>query len=172
MTLKKPKMIGEYDEFDLLILNELRDNGKMPIRQLSEKTGLHPNTLMQRIKKLEEEKVIIKYVAEINYAKLGFDLHALIFMKVDKKTRSEWEILKKLRSVPHILAIYTLTGEFDVMAIAKTKNKESLAQILKEINKNEFIVETQTQLVLDIFKHAYEFNPLGTEARLRDNGDQ
>jgi len=168
MAIKKPKMIGEYDEFDLLILNELRDNGKIPIRQLAEKTGLHPNTLMQRIKRLEDEKVLIKYVAEIDYAKLGFDLHALIFIKVNKKTRSEWNVLEKLRTVQHILAIYALTGEFDAMAIAKTKNKESLAQILRDINKNEFVMETQTQLILYVFKHAYEFNPLGVEARLRE----
>lgn len=168
MTIKKPKILGDYDEFDLLILNELRNDGKIPVRKLAEKTGLHPNTLMQRVKKLENEGVVIKYVAEIDYAKLGFDLHAVIFMKVNKKIRSDWEMLTKLKGVQHILAIYALTGEYDIMAIAKTKNKESLTQILRDINKNDFVIETHTELVLHAFKHAYEFNPLGMEVKLRE----
>jgi DNA-binding Lrp family transcriptional regulator len=159
MTQKKDKIISNYDEFDVLILKELRENCKTSIRQLSEKIGLHPNTLMQRIKRLEEDKVITKYAAEIDYAKLGYDLHALIFIKVNKQTRSDWAVLNKLRSIKDILALYALSGEYDLVGIAKTKDRDSLTQLIKDINKNDFIMETNTMLIMYTFKHAYEFNP-------------
>jgi DNA-binding Lrp family transcriptional regulator len=159
MAQKKEKLAGNYDEFDLLILRELRDDCKASIRQLSDKVGMHPNTLMQRIKRLEEDKVIVKYAAEIDYAKLGYDLHAVIFLKVDKKTREEWQTLEKLRSIPDLLALYAITGTYDVMGIAKTKDRESLTKLIREINKNDFVIESNTTFVLYPFKHSYEFNP-------------
>lgn len=159
MTLSKNKILGDYDEFDLLILRELRENGKISIRELSHQIGLHPNTLIQRVKRLEDNKTIVKYSAEIDYSKLGYDLHVLLFMKVDKKTRSDWEVLTKLRAIKPILALYAITGDFDVLAILKVKDRGHLMAVTKEINKNDFILETHTNLVLYPFKHAYEFNP-------------
>ena len=54
MTRKIGKIFGNYDEFDFLILKELRNQAKIPIRSLANKTGLHPNTLLQRIKNLRK----------------------------------------------------------------------------------------------------------------------
>lgn len=159
MSKNNVKLAGNYDEFDLLILRELRDNCKLSIRQLAEKVGIHPNTLMQRVKRLEDDKVIVKYAAEIDYAKLGYDLHAIIFLKVDKRTREEWKTLEVLRSIPDILALYAITGSYDIMAIAKTKDRNSLTTLIRDINKNDFIIESNTTFVLYPFKHSYEFNP-------------
>ena len=105
MTRKIGKIFGNYDEFDFLILKELRNQAKIPIRSLANKTGLHPNTLLQRIKKLEKDGIIVKYAAELNYAKLGFDLHAIIFIEVTHKAHKEWDVAKELGSIPEILAL-------------------------------------------------------------------
>lgn len=159
MTVKKTKIMGEYDEFDLLILKELRENCKIPIRILAGKTGLHPNTLMQRVKRLENNRIIVKYVAEMDYSKLNYDLHALLMIKVDKKARSDWSVLENLKAMRDILALYTITGVYDLCAIIKTRDRESLTRLIENINKSEYVVETNTTFMLSAVKHAYEFNP-------------
>lgn len=148
------------DNTDLMILRELRSDCKRPVRELAHVLRMHPNTLLQRIKKLESNGVILKYIAEIDYAKLGYDLHALVSMKVNKDARSNWPVLDELRSLKDIVSLYAVTGGYDVMAIVKTKNRETLTALLMVLNKKPYITETNSTLILYPFKNAYEFNPL------------
>jgi len=159
MTEKKVKILGDLDEFDFLILKELRENCKTSIRELSLKVGLHPNTLMQRISKLEKEKIIIKYAAEIDYSKIGYDLHAIIFIKISKGMKFDWNSVNQLRKYKDILAMYAMTGEHDVMLIVKTLNREKLTKLIESLSGEKEILDTYTLLVLGTYKHAYEFNP-------------
>lgn len=145
---------------DLDILRELRENCDRPVRELAHKLKMHPNTLLQHIKKLETSKVILKYTAEIDYTKLGYDLQAVIMIKVGKEVRSKWEILEEMRAFKDVVALYAITGGYDLMAIVKTKNRKTLTDLLSEMNKRPYIIETNTTLLLQAFKHAYEFNPL------------
>jgi DNA-binding Lrp family transcriptional regulator len=148
------------DNTDLMILRELRSDCKRPVRELAQVLHMHPNTLLQRIKKLETSGIIQKYIAEVDYAKLGYDLHALVSIKVNKDARSKWPVLDELRAFKDIVALYAVTGSYDVMAIVRTKNRETLTTLLMELNKKPYIVETNSTLVLYPFKDAHEFNPL------------
>jgi DNA-binding Lrp family transcriptional regulator len=154
-------MKDKIDSVDLVILRELRDDCKRPVCELARKLSIHPNTLLQRIKKLEASGVIMKYTAELDYAKLDYDLHAIISMKVTKDIHSErkWAIFKELKGIKDIVALYAVTGTYDIVAIVKTKNRETLNTLLEEINGKNYVHETNTSLVLQPFKHAYEFNP-------------
>lgn len=153
-------MRDTLDSIDRIILRELRGDCKRPVRELAKKLGIHPNTLLQRIKKLEKSGIIVKYIAEINYEKLGYDLHAIISIKVNKEAKSKWGILDELRSIKDISDLYAMSGGYDVAAIVKTKNRETLTSLLEELNRKPYITDTNTTLVLYSFKKNYEFNPL------------
>jgi len=153
-------MKDKMDSINLLILRELRDNSRRSIRELSVKLKMHPNTLMQRIKKLERDGLIRKYVAEIDYSKLGYDVHAIVSIKVTKEAKSDWKILNELRAFKDIVSLYAATGTYDLVAIIRTKSSAALTDLISELNKKQYIAETNTLFLLYPFKHAYEFNPL------------
>lgn len=153
-----------YDATDLAILKELRENCKQPIRALAKKLHIHPNTLLQRIKKLEKEEVIRKYQAEVNYSKIGYDLQAVILMRV--RMGGDWEtpIKKNIATIPQIMSLYPITGGPDVLAITRVKGKDELAFVLRKIQENRVISKTTTLLIVDTYKQPFEFNPLDNEA--------
>ncbi|MFA5050309.1 MAG: Lrp/AsnC family transcriptional regulator [Candidatus Micrarchaeia archaeon] len=150
----------KYDKLDLMLISELRNDCKQSVRALSKKLGSHPNTILLRIKNLEKEGIVLKYAAVINFNKIGYDLHSLIWVKVDKKTRSEWDILTELSKFSELVAGYAITGTYDALVVARTKDRTELTALLKKINTKNYIIETKTELVLETFKHDYEFNPL------------
>ena len=67
-------MKTKVDAVDLMILRELRTDCKRPMRELAHKLRMHPNTLLQRIKRLEKSKIVRKYHADIDYKSLGYDM--------------------------------------------------------------------------------------------------
>lgn len=151
---------GKRDKLDMLILSELRKNCKQNLKQLAAKFGTHPNTLLQRIRKLEREGVIIGYLAEVDYGKLGYDLQALIMIKMNKGMLHDPEIIRELGKIPQVKVLYGVTGSHDCVALISAKNKDELVEILQKIQSNRLVIKTMTYLVLSTYKSPHEFNPL------------
>ena len=72
----------KLDDIDISILSHLRDDAKTQLKDLARELKVHPNTLLQRVRKLEKAKIIKKYTAEVDYAKTDIDLHIIIMMKL------------------------------------------------------------------------------------------
>ena len=123
-TLKESK-IGGYliqpeisiDEKDISILNVLLENSRLSCRQISKRTGYSISTVINRIKKLEESGIIRRYTLDIDFTKLGYDFPVIIDVRVSegKLLEVEQEIAKN----PHVIAVYDITGEFDVSVYAR-----------------------------------------------------
>lgn len=153
-------MLGGYDRLDLAILKELRLNSKQSCRELSRTLKVHPNTLMQRIKRLEREKVITGYSANIDYRKVGYDLHAIVMVRASKKkSPTLWE-LASIAKIPAVQMFYATTGLYDGLAVVRVKDRDELVGVLQEIQKNPCVLRTNTFMVLSSFKQLHEFNPL------------
>ncbi len=150
----------KYDDLDLSILRELRENSKQSVRELANLLGAHPNTVIQRIKRLENNEVIKKYTVEIDYRKIGYDIHALVMIKTKKgKMSDSWE-LQTVTRIPQIQSLYALTGNYDALAIVRVKERDELVKILRKIQENKVIARTNTYIMLTGYKSPDEFNPL------------
>jgi len=153
-------MKGKYDNMDLLILKELREDCKKPVREIAKKLRIHPNTVLMRIKRLEQEKVIVKYQAEIDYRKVGYELHVIMMIKVRKGRAGDPEQLSDLSSIPEVQALYACTGAYDVIAVARVKDRDELVNLTRKVGENQIVTKTVTHLVLFPYKHPYQYNPL------------
>lgn len=153
-------MKGKIDTVDLMILRELRNDCKRPMRELAQKLRMHPNTLLQRIKRLEKSKVIQKYHAEVDYKTLGYDMHSIVMIRIKKSGLEDENLLRDVAKLPEVQALYAVTGGADVIAIVKSKNRDDLLRVLRTIQSESSVLRTTSYLVLLTYKESYEFNPL------------
>ena len=68
----------EVDAFDLKMLAALQDDGRLTNQQLADLIGLSASQCSRRRMRLEEEKVIAGYHADLAGEALGFGLIAFI----------------------------------------------------------------------------------------------
>ncbi|MBD3210225.1 AsnC family transcriptional regulator [Candidatus Micrarchaeota archaeon] len=153
-------MKGKIDTVDLMILKELRNDCKRPMRELAQKLRMHPNTLLQRIKRLEKSKIIRRYYADIDYKSLGYDMHAVVMIKIRKGGLDDETLLSEVTKLPEVVSLYAVSGGADVMAIVKAKNRDDLVRILKYIQSQKPVLRTTSYMVLVTYKESYRFNPL------------
>ncbi|MFH1394322.1 MAG: Lrp/AsnC family transcriptional regulator [Candidatus Micrarchaeota archaeon] len=149
----------KIDQTDIEILSELVDNAKTPTKELARKLGIHPNTLLQRIKRLEKEEVIKKYMAKIDYSKVGYDLHVILMMRVRKGRAGDLEQLKDLLKIKEIETLYATTGMWDLIGSVRVKNRQHLLDVIQRIGKNKIVTKTSSYLTLFAYKGAQDFNP-------------
>src|SRR3989344_4248025 len=99
------------EETDKRILNTIVDNSRLSLRQIAKKAGVSVATVMHHINKLEQDKVIRKYTAKLDYEQLGFDIEVLIEIRISKGKL--FVVEKKIAANPNVFAIYDVTGAFD-----------------------------------------------------------
>lgn len=104
------------DKKDKLILQLLQDDSTMSVKEISEKIGLTFTPTYERIKNLEKQGVVEKYVAILNREKLGINIVVYCNIRLkeqSQKTLKEFEdYISKYDEVQEIIS---LSGEYDYM---------------------------------------------------------
>jgi|GEM_PF-200104 len=149
-----------YDHVDLMILNEMRKNCKQSSRKLSSKLGIHHNTITQRIKRLENDNTILKHRAWIDFRKAGYNLHAIITMKLKKDEFGGPEFVESMIEIPEVEAFYSTTGLYDCCALVRAKNDDDMLRVLRMIGDVKMVSKTTTSMILAEYKNQDKFNPL------------
>lgn len=143
----------DLDERDQKILQLLLQNSRLSYRQIAKKLLMSVATAMHRVKKLEDAKIIRKFAVHLDYEKLGYDLTAIIQVRVMKG--KFFEVGPLIARHPSVQAVYDVTGPFDAIVIAKFKNRRDLDHFVKKIQAYELIERTETNVVLNITKEDF-----------------
>jgi DNA-binding Lrp family transcriptional regulator len=138
------------DKLDNNIIKSLNENGRKSLRTISKELKVSLSTVANRIKKLEEEKIIEGYIPLINKEKAGFDLTAVINLKITHGKLMETQ--KRISKEKHISAMYDITGEWDSLIIAHFKDRKDLNRFIKKILSMDHVERTNTQVALNIVK--------------------
>lgn len=142
------------DETDERIISAL-DSGTLKYAMIARKLGLPISTVHFRVKRLEANKVVRRYRAEIDWKRAGMGITAFIFVNVDiellKRTRHTQEmLLKELLGIPYVREGHVITGDADILVKVMAHDSSHLkAILLKSIDAKEGVVGTKTIIVLD-----------------------
>lgn len=138
------------DELDKKILKALNKNARMSFRKIAKELNISPATFHNKIKKLENSGVLNGYIPLIDTESLGFNLIAVIGLRVNQEKDNEvQEVISKF---PQIGAIYEVTGDWDLILICYFKGREDLTDFIKKKLPLPNIERAITHLVLNIVK--------------------
>jgi Lrp/AsnC family leucine-responsive transcriptional regulator len=105
------------DRIDLLILEALRQNGRITYQALSERAGLSPRPCLERVKRLEQKGVIRGYTALVVPSALGHDIIALAGISMrDPSTASRQRLERAFAAHPSVIELQVVNGEYDYIA--------------------------------------------------------
>lgn len=143
----------KLDETDIKILKNLLVDARLSSRQLAHKIGLSTVTVITRIKKLEQNKIITGYSARLDHQKLKYDLTVIIEVTTGKGKMIEIE--QNIAQNENICAVYDITGQADVLVIAKFKNRQELSEFIKKLSAIPNVENTVTHMVLNTIKEDF-----------------
>lgn len=104
------------DAIDRQILEMLQEDAKINIKEIAAKLNITKTPIYERIKRLEKEGVIEKYVTVLNRKKLGSSIIVFLegSLKVEKFEQAD-EFFEAVAATPEIIECYLLGGENDFM---------------------------------------------------------
>ena len=143
-------LIKNMDKLDYNIILSLNANGRKSFRHIAKELKVSLSTISNRVKRLEEEGIIERYIPVINRQKIGYDLTAVINLKLTHGKLIE--VQEKISKDNHVSAVYDITGDWDSLIVAHFKDRQDLNKFIKRILSMDFVERTNTQLVLNIVK--------------------
>jgi Lrp/AsnC family transcriptional regulator for asnA, asnC and gidA len=143
----------KIDDLDVSILRELKKDARKSHRDIAEKLGVAEGTIYNRVNKLQEMGVIKRFMIDLDYTKLGYDLTAVIGLIVEGGHLPEVE--EKIAKKSNVSALYDVTGDYDTLIVAKFKDREDLDKFVKNVMAIPHVERTYTMLVLNVMKETH-----------------
>lgn len=114
---------ARLDAFDLRILRILRDEGRIPVQELSARVGLSPTPVARRIRALEAGGVITGYGAQIDEGAIGFPVSVFVSVKLDRQVdQALAEFEAAVQSFPEVVDCWLMTGSRDYLLRVVTRD--------------------------------------------------
>jgi DNA-binding Lrp family transcriptional regulator len=138
------------EELEKKIIRALNQNARKSFREIAKDVGTSVTAVINIVKKLESQGAIKGYVPIVDPAYFGFDLTAVIALRISRGKLLESQ--RKIAADPQVAAVYDITGEWDSLVVAHFKGRDDLNRFLKKLNSLPFIDRTTTHLVLNTVK--------------------
>ena len=140
----------QLDNTDLKILRILQDEGRISNLDLAKKISMSPPPTLRRVRDLEEEGYIDGYRANINTAKLGYDLTVWIFVSLKNQNEESLRHFEKLVwGWEQVRECYMLNGEIDFILKCVSKNMVEFNEFLtNHVTANDNILSVKTAFAI------------------------
>ncbi|WP_292589501.1 Lrp/AsnC family transcriptional regulator [Mesorhizobium sp.] len=132
----------KLDRMDYRILDVLQENGRLPIKILADRVGISVSPCWQRVKKLEKDGIIRRYIAEIAIEKLQSIQIVLAKVVLSRQNRDAMAFFERhVCSIPEVAECYEVMGQFDYHIKFVVSSIDRYTEIIERFLTPEFGVE-------------------------------
>ena len=147
------------DNIDKKILEELQKNSSIPLSELSKKVGLSNTPCWNRIKKLEEEKIIKSKSIIIDNKKINLPITVFLSISIQNHTE-EWlnNFKKVVNKHDQIIEVHRLTGsnsdyQFTILSPSIDEYDKFQQLLIKEIKCTNMSSHISLQRIKKSYKY-------------------
>ncbi len=104
------------DAIDYRILDRLQDDARLTNVDLAKAVNLSPSPCLARVRALEADGLISRYVTLLDPVKMGLTVSVFIQVSLEKQVQSALEIFERaIRDRPEVMECYLMTGDADYL---------------------------------------------------------
>lgn len=130
------------DDIDLEILKRLQLHGRISNVRLAESVHLSPSACLERVRTLEKEGVIKRYVAEYDLAKIGSCVTLMVEVVLANHREADFErFLAAIRKREEVLECFAIGGRIDYMLRVVCRDIEHYSELSDFMSRGELGVE-------------------------------
>ena len=139
------------DQIDKFLIEHLQENGRQTTSELAHQVGMSVPAVAERIKKLQENGVILGYKATVDPKKIGMDVGAYITL-ISESSAHYKEVVELALAQPEVLECVSLTGEGSHILVVRTENTATLENLLSEIQSWPGVKRTDARIIMSQYK--------------------
>jgi Lrp/AsnC family leucine-responsive transcriptional regulator len=147
----------QLDKTDIQILRALQRNAKLTTKELAKAVNLTPTPVFERLKRMERQGVIRKYIAVLDAQKL--DRAFVVFCSVKLSHMNHdvaVEFARRINLISEVTECYNISGDYDYLLKINVRDMSQYQQILLDkLGTIESLGSLKSSFVMDEVKHNY-----------------
>lgn len=138
------------DETDHQLISLLRQDARLSVAALATRLGVSRGTVTNRIRKLEDDNVIVGYTVRLRPDVQRNEIKAWMSIAVEgNQTRT---VIASLLGEPGVATLHDTNGRWDLLAELRAENLQDLAKVLERIRLLKGISNTETSIHLETYR--------------------
>ena len=148
------------DTTDIQILKRLQADSNINIKELASELFLTATPVYERIKRLEREGYIMKYVALLDKKKLNLGMTVFCNVRLKEHAKNVGaNFVKDIVALPEIIECYNIAGDYDFMLKILVADMASYQDfVMNKLSTIENIGNTQSIFVMGEIKNSTAFH--------------
>lgn len=148
----------KLDAVDLILLNLLQRDGKPTMKWLAQQCNLSSTAVFERVKRLENNGIIQRYVALLDNHKIGKSLR--VFCQVALNQHVKTNVIRfenEVSELPEVVSCYHIGGAYDYMLEILVRDMQEYRDFLiGKLTAIHHIGSTQSAFVISEVKQTTE----------------
>jgi Lrp/AsnC family transcriptional regulator, leucine-responsive regulatory protein len=148
------------DQIDMCIMDILQEDARTTNKEIASRLGKSVTSIFERVKRLEAEGYILRYIAVLNKNKLGKNLVAYTSVTLKEHGQDRLPAFEqKINTFPEVMECYKMNGQFDYLLKVLVADMEAYEQFnLTKLSKLDNIYKIRSLFVLAESKFEVELN--------------
>ena len=138
------------DQQDLKILNLLRKNARQTLTNMSRDAGIPISTIFDKLKRLEHIGVIKAHTSMLDMNKIGYRLHAFVFLKDDNNQKER--LIKTLIENPKVNNITRVNENWNFLIEVFFREIIELEEFIETLENDFKSIEISVHYALEDIK--------------------
>ena len=145
------------DKVDLQILRTLQENARLTTKELASRVSLSSTPVFERLKRLESNGYIEKYIAVLNAEKLNRGFIVFCHVKMSKLNKDiANDFTERVKSIPEVTECYNVSGHYDYMLKIHAPNMKYYQEfVLNVLGTIDNVSSLESTFVMDTIKHDF-----------------
>lgn len=151
----------DLDQTDLKLLKILGKNSNFTVKELAAQVSLSASPVFERIKKLEEQGYIKKYVALLDAERLGYGLIVFCNIKLKQHDKSiGHQFVSDILLIEEVVECYNISGDFDFLLKVHARDMKHYQDfVFNKLGSVTSIGSTHSTFVMSENKNSYNIDP-------------
>jgi DNA-binding Lrp family transcriptional regulator len=138
------------DDTDRQLIALLRRDARLNVATLAAKLGVSRGTVSNRLRKLEDQQVIVGYTVKLKPDAEPNQIRAWMGVRVEgNQTRA---VISSLLGEPGVAALHDTNGRWDLLAELRAESMAELSQVLERVRLIKGIANTETSILLASYR--------------------
>ena len=144
------------DQKDERILGELMRNGRKSVVEIADRLSLPRATVQERLTKMVRTGVIRQFAAVPDYAKIGKQVMAYVFVAFSNEGGlSQRRLAEEIARMPGIYEVSVISGEWDILLKVRASSVEEIGRLLVDrLRALRGIEKTETCVAFQAIKES------------------
>ncbi len=147
----------KLDNIDLQILRTLQENARLTTKELAASVSLSSTPVFERLRRLENNGYIKKYIAVLDAEKLNQGFVVFCNVKLRRMNRDiASDFVRMIKEIPQVTECYNISGSFDYLLKIHAPNMKYYQEfILNKLGTIDSLGSLESTFVMDEVKHDY-----------------